>query len=38
MKYYHLKDALKDLKRIGGILWYDATEKAYYIFPSCIGD
>ena len=37
MKYYSLKEALKDLKRIGGTLWYDAIEKAYYILPSCIG-
>lgn len=31
VKYYNIKDVLKALKQIGGTLWYDEKERAYYI-------
>lgn len=31
MRYYNLKDALKEQSVTGGTIWYDALRKAYYI-------
>ncbi len=34
MKFYKLKDALAELLKSGGTLWYDAAEKYYYILKA----